>query len=146
MNQLQPHTVCCRSVKKSGFCKMNQLYILNKGRHMMWWSFLIIKRACIPGHYVRYLKTKSQACKSGLYEGKKHGFCEMKKKTTGFCEMKKNNNWIFRNEKKSGFCEMKKNLDFAKWKNLEFVKWKKSGICEMNQLPETLLIACCQLR
>ena len=62
-----------------------------------------MKRACIPGDYVRYLKTKSQACKSGLCEGKKPGFCEMKKKTTGFCEMKR-----------SGFCEMKKNLDFAK--------------------------------
>ena len=35
----------------------------------------------------RYLKTRSQACKSE--------FCEMKKKT-GFCEMKKI--WILRNE------------------------------------------------
>ena len=45
------------------------------------------------------------------------GFCEMKKKA-GFCEMKKI--WNLRNE-------------------------KKTGICGMNQLPETLLIACCSV-
>ena len=37
--------------------------------------------------------------------------------------------------KKNGFCEMKKKFGFC--------EMKKSGICEMNQLPETLLTAYC---